>query len=70
MHADQQDAAKKWETVSFRCTEAEKAALEVLAARLITTPSRLARFAVCSLLMRRQDQMQDRLETCIYGRNV
>lgn len=61
---------KLWTTCSFRLREEEKQALELLAARLITTPSRLVRFAVTSLLLRQKDQLQDTLRACIYDRNV
>lgn len=67
---EQDDSSKKWATVTFRCTEEEKAALEILASELITTSSRLARFAVRSLILRRREQMKERLQGCIYGRNV
>jgi len=61
---------KLWTTCSFRLHEDEKVALQILAERLITTPSRLVRFAVCSVLLRQHAQLQDSLSQVIYRRNV
>jgi len=61
---------KLWTTCSFRLYEDEKVALQILADKLITTPSRLIRFAVCSLLLRQQSELQSRLNGVIYSRNV
>ena len=66
------DAApeKLWTTCSFRLYEDEKVALQILADKLITTPSRLIRFAVCSLLLRQQAELESRLKGVIYRGNV
>jgi len=68
MDAKQQD--KLWTTCSFRLYEDEKMALQTLADRLITTPSRLIRFAVCSVLLQQQTELEARLKGVIYRGNV
>jgi hypothetical protein len=58
---------KVWATISAKVTVEEKAALELLARKLITTSSRLQRFAVVSLLLRQRTELQKIFDECFYS---
>lgn len=58
---------KVWATISAKVTVEEKAALELLARKLITTSSRLQRFAVVTLLLRQRTELQKTFDDCFYS---
>lgn len=74
MNQARSDGDDAWEGklvgITSKVLPEERDALYRLAPMLLTTPSRLIRFAVVSLLLRQGAELQKSFKNCIYQNNL